>query len=243
MKCNNCYLFLFMLQFYFHNVTLFCFIHLVFFLISCLIFSLFFSPSPSPSSLSLSSSPLLSPLLSSHPSSSHLLSSHPSSSSLPNSPASFSPSLSPPPQDMRASVWSEYEREYRDHIGYKADPLEWLASNWQGAAIGSLIARRPCKRLHSLLHYFCLLVSVFACFYPILFCIFVPSFLPISFLHCFLTTLFVCLNFFSSFYLLFVFSFILSSFHFSLPRTVLSYILVLVMLMFIPFFNDSILCR
>ena len=31
------------------------------------------------------------------------------------------------------------------HHRYKADPLEWLASNWQGAAIGSLIARRPCK--------------------------------------------------------------------------------------------------
>ena len=59
-------------------------------------------------------------------------------------PIPLSLSLSPL-QGIRASIWAEYEREYRDHIGYKADPLEWLASNWQGAAIGSLIARRPCK--------------------------------------------------------------------------------------------------
>jgi hypothetical protein len=37
---------------------------------------------------------------------------------------------------MRTGVWEEYEKEYSEHMGYKADPLEWLASNWQGAAIG-----------------------------------------------------------------------------------------------------------
>jgi Dehydrogenase E1 component len=42
-------------------------------------------------------------------------------------------------------VLQEYEREYEAAKSYKADPLEWLASNWQGAAIGSLVAGRPCK--------------------------------------------------------------------------------------------------
>ena len=50
-------------------------------------------------------------------------------------------------QNMRAAVWGEYEKEHRalEHSGYQADPLEWLASSWQGAAIGSLISKRPCK--------------------------------------------------------------------------------------------------
>ena len=42
-------------------------------------------------------------------------------------------------------VLQEYEREYEAAKSYRADPLEWLASNWQGAAIGSLVAGRPCK--------------------------------------------------------------------------------------------------
>ena len=58
---------------------------------------------------------------------------------------------------MRASVWAEYEAEHQalEHSGYKADPLEWLASNWQGAAIGSLIARRPCKYCVCLVYVLC----------------------------------------------------------------------------------------
>lgn len=91
---------------------------------------------------------------------------------------------------MRASVWSEYEREYRDHIGYKADPLEWLASNWQGAAIGSLIARRPCKGTYCLLSLFVsfcppnfLFVCLYLCFFLLLFLsrLFIPLFMNLSF--------------------------------------------------------------
>lgn len=40
-------------------------------------------------------------------------------------------------------MWNEHEEEFSRSQGYQADPLEWLASNWQGAAIGSLLAGRP----------------------------------------------------------------------------------------------------
>ncbi len=41
------------------------------------------------------------------------------------------------------SVELEYEREFEKSKNYKKDPLEWLASNWQGSAIGNLLSRRP----------------------------------------------------------------------------------------------------
>ena len=124
---------------------------------------------------------------------------------------------------MRASVWSEYEREYRDHIGYKADPLEWLASNWQGAAIGSLIARRPCKRLHALLLFVCLLVCLLVCFLVCLFASILfssaPSF-PLSFLSAFLRYFLTTLLVSQSFLLRVTFSlFFSSSFHVSILRS------------------------
>lgn len=46
-------------------------------------------------------------------------------------------------QEQSRKVWESYERDFKNSLNYRADPLEWLASNWQGAAIGSLISSRP----------------------------------------------------------------------------------------------------
>ena len=40
-------------------------------------------------------------------------------------------------------IWNEYDVDFKNSLTYKPDPLEWLASNWQGAAIGNLISSRP----------------------------------------------------------------------------------------------------
>ena len=37
----------------------------------------------------------------------------------------------------------KYEQDYLAAKSYTPDPAEWLASNWQGKAIGSLVAERP----------------------------------------------------------------------------------------------------
>lgn len=44
---------------------------------------------------------------------------------------------------MSDALWESYERDYKDSTEYVADPTDWLASNWQGAAIGSLVSVRP----------------------------------------------------------------------------------------------------
>ncbi len=46
-------------------------------------------------------------------------------------------------EGLSRSVELEYEQEYKKSKDYKKDPLEWLASNWQGSAIGNLLSRRP----------------------------------------------------------------------------------------------------
>ena len=40
-------------------------------------------------------------------------------------------------------IQNEYELDFKNSLTYKPDPVEWLASNWQGAAIGSLVSSRP----------------------------------------------------------------------------------------------------
>ena len=44
---------------------------------------------------------------------------------------------------MSESIQMEYELDFNNSLSYKSDPVEWLASNWQGAAIGSLVSSRP----------------------------------------------------------------------------------------------------
>mmetsp|Transcript_3340 Transcript_3340/g.4762 ORF Transcript_3340/g.4762 Transcript_3340/m.4762 type:complete len:903 (+) Transcript_3340:426-3134(+) len=46
-------------------------------------------------------------------------------------------------RQISSKVWTEFEADFKDSLNYKPNPLEWLASNWQGAAIGSLISTRP----------------------------------------------------------------------------------------------------
>jgi len=42
-----------------------------------------------------------------------------------------------------SSMKESYEEDYQNAKSYVPDPAEWLASNWQGAAIGSLVSERP----------------------------------------------------------------------------------------------------
>ena len=44
---------------------------------------------------------------------------------------------------MRRAIIDKHESEFEIAKSHKPDPLEWLASNWKGEAIGSLISRRP----------------------------------------------------------------------------------------------------
>jgi len=44
---------------------------------------------------------------------------------------------------LSKNLRDEYEAQYAASQSYTPDPLEWLASNWQGAAIGSLLNSRP----------------------------------------------------------------------------------------------------
>ena len=44
---------------------------------------------------------------------------------------------------MSRSVLDEYELDFREAMGYSPDPVDWLQSNWQGDALGSLLAKRP----------------------------------------------------------------------------------------------------
>jgi 2-oxoglutarate dehydrogenase E1 component len=44
---------------------------------------------------------------------------------------------------MSDLIQKEYEVDFKNSLTYKPDPVEWLASNWQGAAIGSLVSSRP----------------------------------------------------------------------------------------------------
>ena len=44
---------------------------------------------------------------------------------------------------MTEQIREGYARQLSDNANYLPDALEWLASNWQGAAIGSMISTRP----------------------------------------------------------------------------------------------------
>lgn len=46
-------------------------------------------------------------------------------------------------EEIRNSVKARFEATLSANSSYQPDPLEWLASNWQGAAIGSLLSSRP----------------------------------------------------------------------------------------------------
>jgi 2-oxoglutarate dehydrogenase E1 component len=46
-------------------------------------------------------------------------------------------------EDMTNSIVTEYEDDWQESLQYEADPIEWLQSNWQGNALGSIIASRP----------------------------------------------------------------------------------------------------
>ena len=46
-------------------------------------------------------------------------------------------------EEKRSSWKKEFEDDFKKSQSYSTDPMEWLASNWQGAAIGSMIAGRP----------------------------------------------------------------------------------------------------
>ena len=46
-------------------------------------------------------------------------------------------------ESLSKKMHDEYEAQYVASQSYTPDPLEWLASNWQGAAIGSLLNSRP----------------------------------------------------------------------------------------------------
>lgn len=45
--------------------------------------------------------------------------------------------------EMSKAVYQEYDFDYKASKEYKPDPLEWMGSSWQGAAIGSLVSDRP----------------------------------------------------------------------------------------------------
>lgn len=45
--------------------------------------------------------------------------------------------------EMSDNIFKQYDEELRESRSYIPDPLEWLSSNWQGAAIGNMLARRP----------------------------------------------------------------------------------------------------
>jgi 2-oxoglutarate dehydrogenase E1 component len=45
--------------------------------------------------------------------------------------------------DMKNMYTKKYEEEFEKSKSYQPDPLDWLGSNWQGAAIGSFVANRP----------------------------------------------------------------------------------------------------
>jgi 2-oxoglutarate dehydrogenase E1 component len=45
--------------------------------------------------------------------------------------------------DLTRQNLDEYNADYVESKGFQPDPLEWLASNWQGKAIGQLIPTRP----------------------------------------------------------------------------------------------------
>ena len=44
---------------------------------------------------------------------------------------------------MKEEIQQKFDSEFEVAKSYKPDPLEWLASNWRGEAIGSLISSRP----------------------------------------------------------------------------------------------------
>lgn len=46
-------------------------------------------------------------------------------------------------ESMRSEIQGKFDEEFEVAKSYKSDPLEWLASNWRGEAIGSLISTRP----------------------------------------------------------------------------------------------------
>lgn len=45
--------------------------------------------------------------------------------------------------EASAAIYREYTTAIKESNSYVPDPLEWLASNWQGAAIGSMLSTRP----------------------------------------------------------------------------------------------------
>ena len=45
--------------------------------------------------------------------------------------------------EMSAVLWARYEEDYISSQDYTPNPFDWLASNWQGAAIGALLSERP----------------------------------------------------------------------------------------------------
>ena len=46
-------------------------------------------------------------------------------------------------KEFSDGVYREYDSAIQESQDYVPDPLEWLASNWQGAAIGSMLSTRP----------------------------------------------------------------------------------------------------
>jgi 2-oxoglutarate dehydrogenase E1 component len=58
-------------------------------------------------------------------------------------------------QDLKMQsekILRENEKGFLESKNYAPDPLEWLASNWQGKAIGSLVADRPYNQTGVAMH-------------------------------------------------------------------------------------------